>query len=205
MSRIFFPRLFRCGNYPVKGDGGNFGYAYYRELIAVECQRRCVYCDAFEDEVGGAEAMQIDHFRPESFPEFEHLRDVPTNLHYACGRCNLLKWSHWPARGTAATHNGQDGFIDPFVEDRLEYFRIRSNGQIEGLRPPSQYIIRLLHLRREFLRKLRERRLLWRELEERVAAIKQRLESDQEARQLSDPAELLELISAFSDVARALR
>ena len=157
---MFFPPLTRKGGYPTKDDGSHLAYGQYREHIAADCEQRCVYCDAHEHEVGGAEAMQLDHFRPESFAEFEHLINDPLNLHYSCGRCNRWKWYWWPARGTPHTHDGTDGFIDPFAEDRLRYFSVGLDGRIEPLKPPANYIIGLLHLHREFLRKLREKRQL---------------------------------------------
>jgi hypothetical protein len=172
---MFFPPLHRQGNYPRTPDGGFFGYAHYREHVAVDCQRRCVYCDAQADDVGGADAMQLDHFRPESFAEFALLINDPLNLHYSCGRCNLLKSNHWPARGSGATHNGKDGFIDPFAEDRLAYFGIDADGRIGALQPPAGYMIRLLRLDREFLRKLREARRLRAVLRMRVGALRMRI------------------------------
>ena len=169
---VFFPRLERQGSYPLRSDGEHFSYSYYREHIAADCQHRCVYCDAHANEVGGSEAMQLDHFRPESFEEFVALINEPLNLHYACGRCNLLKSNHWPARCTDGTHNGRDGFIDPFVEDRLHYFKMATNGEISALKSPARYMIRLLRLDREFLRKLRQIRQLRERLREKVAAIR---------------------------------
>jgi hypothetical protein len=93
-----------------------------------------VYCDATDTEV---EVMQLDHFRPESFVEFQDLVNDPLNLHYACARCNRWKWDNWPARGTPDTHDGKNGFIDRFEKDgdRLQYFEVRPDGQIEPLRP----------------------------------------------------------------------
>src|SRR6516225_5444715 len=111
---MFFPILTRRGVYSVKADGSFYVYSHYKTEISEDCQHRCVYCDVTANEVGGHEAMQLDHFRPESFPEFESLINDPRNLHYACGRCNLWKSDWWPARGSDATHNGTEGFVDPF-------------------------------------------------------------------------------------------
>jgi hypothetical protein len=199
-TRVFFPVLARQGGYPRKADGSYYGYAHYRTHIAADCQSRCVYCDAKEDEVGGAEAMQLDHFRPEAFPEFEHLINDPLNLHYACARCNLWKSNYWPARGTPHTHDGTDGFVDPFVEDRLKYFSIRPDGQIEPLRPPASYIVGLLHLKREFLRKVREKRLLmveWRALRIRLKA---ELQADLDAGRQTDQRKMLGFIETCEQI-----
>ena len=199
-ARIFFPLLVRHGGYPRKNDGSHYGYAHYRALIAADCQQRCVYCDAKEDEVGGAETMQIDHFRPESFPEFEHLINDPLNLHYACARCNLWKSNNWPARGTPHTHDGTDGFVDPFVEDRLNYFAVKPDGQIEPIRSPASYIVGLLHLKREFLRKVREKRMLMVELRALRTKLKAELQADLEAGRQTDPERMLVIIETWERI-----
>ena len=160
----------------MKANGEFYAYTRYREEAAEDCQHRCVYCDAEADEVGGPEAMQLDHFRPESFPEFAHLINDPRNIHYACGRCNIWKSDWWPARGSDNTHNGSEGFVDPFSQDRLSHFEITPNGTIKPLRAPAGYLIRLLRLDREFLRKLRELRILKHEWRQRVIAMRQRVE-----------------------------
>ena len=95
-SSLFFPKLTRRDVFPMKANGEFYAYTRYREEAAEDCQHRCVYCDAEADEVGGPEAMQLDHFRPESFPEFAHLINDPRNIHYACGRCNIWKSDWWP-------------------------------------------------------------------------------------------------------------
>jgi hypothetical protein len=200
---MFYPTLKRSGFYPTKNDGSYYSYRYYREHIAKDCRHRCVYCDAKEDEVGGAESMQLDHFRPESFPEFENLINDPLNLHYACSRCNLWKLNNWPARGTPHTHDGTCGFVDPFVENRLDYFVVRSDGRIEPLRHPGKYVIGLLHLEREFMRKLREKRLLLAEWQATKSKLRAELQADLETGRRSDPAAMLQFLQ-ISDRIEAL-
>jgi hypothetical protein len=197
---MFYPTLTRNGGYPTKGDGSYYAYGYYREQIAADCQRRCVYCDAKENEVGGAETMQLDHFRPESFSEFADLINNPLNLHYACSRCNLWKSNNWPARGTQHTHDGTNGFVDPFAESRLDYFVVKPDGRIEPLRHPAKYIIGLLHLEREFMRKLRERRLLLAEVQTRKAILRTDLQADLDAGRRSDPAAMLDFLKIWDRI-----
>lgn len=192
--RTFFPLLKRQVEYPKNADGSSLGYAGYREYIAVDCQRRCVYCDVAEDEVGGAESMHLDHFRPRSLPEFEHLANDPLNLHYACARCNLWKSNKWPAQGTQYTHDGINGFVDPFSDDRSEYFSVKPDGQIETLKPPASYLVKVLHLEREFLRKVRERRLLKAKLQATIEARKVELRADIAAGIATDQKKFLEII-----------
>lgn len=104
--------------------------------------------------------MEVDHFRPWSRTEFRHLRDDPTNFHHSCGRCNRLKASYWPAGGVAATHDGRAGFVDPFADDRREYFAVTSDGSLTCKKHPASYLVRLLQLNRPLLRMLRVRRML---------------------------------------------
>jgi hypothetical protein len=144
--------------------------------------------------------MQLDHFRPESLPEFENLSNDPLNIHYACARCNLWKSNNWPARGTPHTHDGTAGFVDPFVEDRLTYFSIKPNGQIDPIRPPASYIVGLLHLRREFLRKVRERRLLMVEWQALIAKREAELRADIAAGRQTDPKKMMDFVQACKRV-----
>ena len=193
---MFFPTLTRRGAYSVKANGSFYVYSYYKAEIAEDCQHRCVYCDAKADEVGGHEAMQLDHFRPESFPEFEHLVNDPRNLHYACGRCNLWKSDWWPARGSNATHNGTEGFIDPFTENRQSFFLVNADGSISPLQAPARYMIRLLRLDREFLRKTRELRILKEHWRNRVAQLRHQIE----AGKVVDPVELARTLKAIEEL-----
>jgi len=156
----FFPVLKRRAAYATKQDGSYYYYTHYRGEIAEDCQGRCVYCDAHEDEVGGRECMELDHFRPFSLAEFAHLGHDPFNLHHACGRCNRLKSNHWPAAGTPHTWVEDFGFIDPFVHKPSEFFEVKEDGELRALKPPAGYLIRLLALNRPYLKVLRRRRIL---------------------------------------------
>lgn len=109
--------------------------------------------------------MQIDHFRPHSRPEFEHLKDVPTNFHHSCARCNNWKRAKWPTSDPNNCHDGRTGFVDPFTDDRKLYFEILPDGKVNGLNPVGNYLIRLFALNRPYLRLLRLRRILRAQLE----------------------------------------
>ena len=165
----FFRRLTRRVAYSQRSETEYHPYAHYRanyhHEIAEDCAERCVYCDSHEGEVGGREAMQIDHFRPHSRPEFEHLKDAPTNFHHSCARCNNWKRAKWPSADANHCHDGITGFIDPFADDRRLYFEILSDGGLRGLNPVGRYLIRLFALNRPFLRLLRLRRILRAKLE----------------------------------------
>lgn len=151
---LFFPILRRRSSYPTRTK-----YSRYRQEIREDCQGRCVYCDVHENEIGGADDMTIDHFRPKTFPQFRSLQHDPENLMWSCNTCNQNKRSLWPAIGTPYTFVGRKGFIDPFKEDRRSYFDIASNGTLVPLRDPAQWLIRQLLLNRIGARSIREKRI----------------------------------------------
>lgn len=153
-----FPQLKRRQSY--KNNAGH-GYAVFKLEIREDCKNRCVYCDAHEDEIGGDGMFHLDHFRPQKY--FPLLVSDPVNLLWVCCRCNLLKRDHWPAKiitGSNVTFIGEEGFIDPFLEDRNSFFCIDSSGKLIALQPPANFIIDRLALNRPFLRLNRRRREL---------------------------------------------
>jgi 5-methylcytosine-specific restriction endonuclease McrA len=164
ISSEFFPLLTRRDNYTAKANGKFYAYRYFRanyqHEIAEDCVCRCVYCDSHENEMGGREQMQIDHFRPYTRAGFEHLEDAPKNFHHACVRCNSLKSDKWPSTNQDSPHDDIVGFIDPFVDDRRCYFSVEDDGELIPLRPPAEYLIRVLALNRRHLKLLRIRRIL---------------------------------------------
>ncbi len=141
----FFAPLERRSKYSIKPSGEFYSYEYYRENfrheIAEDCGERCVYCDCHENEMGGRESMELDHFRPWSRPEFEQLKNDPTNFHYACGRCNRLKSANWPSTKQNECHDGTVGFIDPFANDRRRYFGVNADGTLICHQPPAVYML----------------------------------------------------------------
>jgi 5-methylcytosine-specific restriction endonuclease McrA len=158
---LFFPHLRRRCEYSKTRSGGYYAdYSTYRQEIREDCMGRCVYCDTHENETGGAESMELDHFRPKKYPEFADLINDPHNLVWACRGCNHFKGPHWPALGSDGTVNGDEGFIDPFAENRLDYFQVSPGGKIDSIRPPGNYIIKLLALNRFSRKRLRELRII---------------------------------------------
>ncbi len=109
--------------------------------------------------MGGREQMQLDHFRPYTRKGFEDLEDDPKNFHHACGRCNLLKSDKWPSSHATEPHDGVVGFVDPFADNRGLYFSVEGDGELKPLRPPAQYLLRVLALNRPHLKLLRQRRI----------------------------------------------
>ena len=172
-----FPPIARRQNY-IKTRRGSYyaNYQKYRQEIREDCLGRCVYCDSHENETGGQELMQLDHFRPQMYPEFDHLKNDPNNLVWACGGCNRLKGSHWPALGTPDTVNGVQGFIDPFLDNRRAYFDVSPNGKLKALKPPAKYKIRILALNRPIKRRIRELRQIRQSSLKQLASKAQKIE-----------------------------
>lgn len=178
---LFFGSLKRRSRYTTKTKGHYYSYAHYRKYyqheIAEDCKERCVYCDSHESEMGGRDAMQLDHFRPYSRPGFEHLEDDPLNFHHACCRCNLLKSDWWESTTADSSHDGKIGFIDPFGDLRANYFQVATDGELIPKKGPAAYLIELLALNRPHLKRLRELRILKARLGRRIAREQSRIEA----------------------------
>ncbi len=173
----FFPGLQRRAKYRLTRAGNYYrDYQQYRQEIREDCLGRCVYCDSHENELGGQEFMDLDHFRPKVYEEFKHLANDPHNLVWSCKVCNRKKWSHWPALGIGNSVIDKEGFIDPFEEDRREYFAVRQDGEMVALKPPASYIISLLVLNRPTQKQRRELRLQAYELVPKLEAEIRKLE-----------------------------
>ena len=186
---LFFPKLRRREQYHTKRDGEYYAnYKKYRQEIRQDCLGRCVYCDLHENEMRGQAVMEIDHFRPRG--KFPELANNPHNLVWSCASCNGNKSNHWPALGTNDTFVDNKGFIDPFEENRSDYFKVQSDGFIIPLKPPAGYIVEQLVLNDNtptIKRKLRyQAHKLIPILERRIAKLEQRRSlSDEEAETLS--------------------
>ncbi len=156
---LFFPIIKRRANYSMKSDGKPYkNYTHYHDEIAQDCAYRCVYCDTIENEIG-FEGMVLDHFRPQK--HFLELANDPANLVLSCPKCNRLKSDHWPAStGCHDTHDGLCGFIDPFIESRLDYFSINDDGTLVSIKPPAGYIVSILLLNRHSRIQVRYLRIL---------------------------------------------
>lgn len=156
---MFYPILSRREEYKLKRNGSFYSYSFYRAVILEDCQNRCVYCDLLIQE-HAYEGMHLDHFRPQNY--FSQLTNDPKNLVIACPKCNALKTNHWPGDKTNVNgpcHDNNIGFIDPFSEKMLDYFRVESDGSLSALKKPADYIIELLKLNRSTRVLLRKRRM----------------------------------------------
>lgn len=163
---IYFPKLSRRKSYPKYTK-----YGKYRIEIREDSQYRCVYCDIHELEFGfdketRDQRMTLDHFRPKSL--FSSLENDPENLVLSCQTCNGKKGDDWPAYGRTGTLDKTAGYVDVFLDNRLDYFEVQIDGSLKPLKPPAQYMIRVLMLNRPAVKRIRKRR---RQLYESVLAL----------------------------------
>ncbi len=148
-------------------------YNDYKPHLQPLFRSRCAYCISHEEMMGGYDAMEVDHFRPLSRPEFKHLENEWTNLYYACRLCNGRggKSNHWPtdeeeARGLR--------FIDPCEDDPDDHLRITRHPNsgdlcwLRALTPAGRYTRDKIGLNRKQLIDIR-RRLMRQDREEQAA------------------------------------
>ena len=174
-DNLFFPALQRRKQYRLTRTGEYYAdYGEYKQEIREDCLGRCVYCDCHENELGGPESMNLDHFRPRK--HFEHLANNPYNLVWACTGCNRFKLDHWPALESNDTVSGEEGFIDPFTEERIDYFEIHQDGELIPLKPPAAYVISLLMLNRPIPKRQRRSRYQSYELLSKLTVVIAKLE-----------------------------
>lgn len=156
---MFYPILIRRPCYSKKIDGSYYAdYHHYTEEIKEDCQERCVYCDALLSEHGN-EGFHIDHFRP--YVHFAGLKSDPNNLVLACSKCNIWKSKNWPTDmyfHVHASHDGTTGFIDPFLDQLSNYFKVEQSGKLLTTGSVAKYMLELLHLNRESRIQLRRKR-----------------------------------------------
>lgn len=160
VSVLFYEKITRRQSYIKKDDGSYKKYREYYEEILEDCNSKCVYCDVSLNECG-FENMNLDHFRPWSKPEFNHLKDDPNNLVLSCPKCNSYKSDKWPiACDLVNTHNGKIGFADPFVESYSEYFSVdKETGVLNPKNEIAKYMIKSIKLNRLSRVKLRAIRM----------------------------------------------
>ncbi len=156
---LFFPRLTRRDSYSTKTNGKYYKtYTFYRNEIAQDCKNRCIYCDIKENEIG-FEGFVLDHFRPQL--HFPDLISNPKNLVLSCPKCNRFKSDRWDIDFDCSdTHDEMCGFIDPFIESRLQYFSIEDDGNLLFIKPLALYLEKIFFLSRPSRKKVRHLRIL---------------------------------------------
>lgn len=122
-------------------------YSDWKEIIAEYCHFQCVYCSIHEEQFGGITNYHIDHFRPKSKKEFEHLTNDILNLYYACPICNRFKKDDWPGEPDDLN---KVCYPDPSDIDYSELFTVNEAGGylLESRFISANYVIERLYLNR---------------------------------------------------------
>ena len=149
-------------------------YQKYRPYLRADFLSHCAYCTGHENELGGSDHFDIDHWRPKS--KFPSLINIYRNLYYSCRGCNKrgAKGEHWPNR---ALIKAGYRFFDPCSENAyVEHMYETKRGHLKIRTPVGEYSIKRLRLNREGLVILRRnrasmRRLLKRELKKLLAEL----------------------------------
>lgn len=139
------PRVKRSQELPALTD-----YRDYKPFLRLDFQFRCAYCHIPELIYGGGSDRNfvVEHFRPKSRPEFEHLTCDYSNLYYACNRCNDFKGAKWPS---VAEYETGSRFLDPCMDDFCDHIAVGLDGSAEALTNPATYSVKQLNLNRKHL------------------------------------------------------
>ena len=119
-------------------------YTAWKQQIAEDCYKQCVYCSIHESPWGGIDHYHIDHFRPQS--KFNALKNEITNLYYTCPICNKFKSNDW--------QNEPDDleticYPDPSDHNYSDLFTIDiMNYTLDGKHVSSKYLINRMYLNR---------------------------------------------------------
>ncbi len=105
-------------------------YHSYKPFLQDDFNKRCGYCDDLDVHCGGKRGFHIDHFRPHSLPEFEHLKHDYSNLVYACPYCNRAKSNDWPAGNSEQSVVDEKGYVDPCDTDFDNHLERSDDGRI---------------------------------------------------------------------------
>ncbi len=135
---------------------GNYKNPAVRGHLRKEAKNHCVYCAINENRVGGEQAFHVDHYRPKSRAEFEHLAHKLSNLFYACPICNRFKGSKW--KNEPRADHSIIAIPDPSQVDYSTLFDVDSStGKVSGKYVASRYVVQELYLDRPQLQLERRR------------------------------------------------
>lgn len=120
----------RRENPPAKSN-----YRDYKPFLRKDFLVRCAYCERTEDYLGGDEAFEVEHFKPQSkFPDLICSYD---NLYYVCRGCNGHNSETWPSEPQLS--RGQR-FADPCMEDPyVHHLRELEDGAVQELTECGTY------------------------------------------------------------------
>jgi hypothetical protein len=128
------------------------GYAKFRPFVRLDFTECCAYCLLPELWRAGEKNFELDHFRPQSRPEFKHLINNFYNLYYSCHVCNRNKWNTWPPPEYLAKGIG---FVDFCRDNFSDHFRLLPDGRWEPLTASARYTEQILLLNDPHLVRLR--------------------------------------------------
>ena len=129
-------------------------YRSYTPFLRKDFRFQCAYCERTEAYLGGAEAFEVDHFRPAQ--KFPSLVAAYNNLYYSCRKCNAHKHIAWPAEDRT---DPEAVFADPCIEDPYEvHLRETLDGGLDELTACGTYTNGHIRLDRPALREWRHRR-----------------------------------------------
>lgn len=133
-------------------------YGEYKPYLRREAAERCVYCAISENPIGGYDHFHVEHFRPKSLTQFNHLLNEFENLFYACAICNRFKSNDWP--NDPVPDHSVISYPDPKDVDYNTLFECEENGLLKGTHIASKYLVEKLNLNRPQLINERREKLM---------------------------------------------
>ncbi|WP_334068475.1 HNH endonuclease [Burkholderia cepacia] len=128
-------------NFPTTGH-----YSDWKEILADEAGRQCVYCCIHESRFGGIRNYHVEHFRPKS--KFKHLTDDYGNLFYACAICNSFKGNDWPREPILGVFE-ESFYPDPSLIDYADIMEVDDeSGRLFSGFATGRFLIEKLFLNR---------------------------------------------------------
>lgn len=121
-------------------------YYEWKDYLAKEAKNQCVYCAIHVNPFGGIRNFHVEHYRPKSLKDFEHLEHEYSNLFFACSICNCFKGADWPNEPNDKLDI--KCYPDPTKIDYSELFQYNSDYSITGTNFASKYIVEKLFLNR---------------------------------------------------------
>lgn len=122
-------------------------YSDWKPELSEEGFHQCVYCTISESSFGGIRNFHVEHYMPKGIARFAVLKDVFSNLFYACAICNTFKSDDWPA--DPVEDCSIDCFPNPSIKNYGELFNVdRTTALLNGRNITGTYILNKLYLNR---------------------------------------------------------
>jgi len=176
----------------------------YREPLRRDFHWTCAYCQVWERQANGSSSFEIEHFI--SRYEAPHLIYEPTNLLYACSRCNSRK-KVIPAE----LQELGIGYLDPCHVNYDDHFEVGTDGSIRDLSQSAHYMIWKLGLDGKDVTFQRRKRIdatrtipLILKARSRLRKLTQSRISGQINGRMGERTDLEELLKAYTDMVTTL-